>query len=251
MESNVAACVMTNVLGTERVARTAERYSVGRFVLISSDKAVRPSSVMGASKRLAELVIQDRPPSNTEYVAVRFGNVLGSSGSVIPLFKRQIEAGGPVTVTHPEMKRYFMSIPEAVDLVLQAGVVGKDREVMVLEMGEPVKILDLAYRLIELSGLGPGRDIEIVFTGLRPGEKLHEELMTGDDGVVRTEHKKIWVLRNGGCGMGEWRKVEISLLEEGILQENQDVLRNLMQIWIPDHLMQPRESLQHDHFGHQ
>ncbi len=241
MESNITACVKTNVLGTECVARTAEKFSVKKIVLISSDKAVRPSSVMGASKRLAELIAQGRPPSSTEFVAVRFGNVLGSSGSVIPLFKKQIEKGGPVTITHPDITRFFMSIPEAVDLVLQAATVGNDREIMVLEMGEPVKIVDLATRLIELSGLIPGKDIEIIFTGLRPGEKLYEELLTQEDDIVRTEYKKIWVSRNNGTPTPQnsiFNLADISYLEQAIMDNNEDLLRELLWRFIPENLMQ-------------
>jgi FlaA1/EpsC-like NDP-sugar epimerase len=195
MEVNVPACFRTNVLGTARLARAVVERGVDRFVMISSDKAVRPTSVMGATKRLAEKVICDIPAGGTTFVSVRFGNVLGSSGSVIPLFKRQIAAGGPVTVTSPEMRRFFMTIPEAVDLVLMAGTVGRNGEVMVLEMGESVRIVDLARRLIELSGLVPDRDIRIEFTGVRPGEKEYEEVMTDGEDVVRTAYEKIWVMK--------------------------------------------------------
>jgi len=236
MESNVSACIKTNVLGTECVAHAAESSSVSKFVLISSDKAVRPSSVMGGSKRLAERLIHERPPCETKFVAVRFGNVLGSSGSVIPLFKNQIKAGGPVTVTHPEMERYFMSIPEAVDLVLQAAVVGGDREIMVLEMGEPIKILDLANRLIELSGLRAGKDIQAVFTGLRPGEKLYEEVMTQDDGIVRTEHQKIWVLGNGTVEGDKVEPMNISLVNQAVQEDDETMLRYLLSKWITDNV---------------
>lgn len=195
MEINAGACVLNNTIGTAVLAEEAENCGVERFVLISSDKAVRPTSVMGASKRLAERVTLERKKSSMCSVAVRFGNVLGSSGSVIPLFRRQIEEGGPVTVTSPTITRYFMSIPEAVDLVLQASVVGEDRDVMILEMGEQIKIADMAKRLIELSGLRVGEDIDIVFTGIRPGEKEYEELTTNDENVVRTPFEKIWVMR--------------------------------------------------------
>ncbi|NLE66290.1 MAG: polysaccharide biosynthesis protein [Lentisphaerae bacterium] len=196
MEDNVAVCVHNNVVGTARLADKAQECGVERFVLISSDKAVRPTSVMGATKRLAEEIVQNRrnngPPC---FVTVRFGNVLGSSGSVIPLFKEQIRRGGPVTVTSPNMTRFFMSIPEAVDLVLQAGVGGNNGDIMVLEMGETVRIADMARRLIELSGLRAGEDIEIAYTGIRPGEKEFEELMTEDENVVRTPYEKIWVIQ--------------------------------------------------------
>ncbi|MDI6774761.1 MAG: nucleoside-diphosphate sugar epimerase/dehydratase [Verrucomicrobiota bacterium] len=199
METNVPACVANNAIGTARLAAEAEEAGVRRFVLVSTDKAVRPTSVMGASKRLAERVVQERPSSGTAFVIVRFGNVLGSSGSVIPLFRRQIEAGGPVTVTSEKATRFFMSIPEAVDLILQASVIGNDRDIMVLEMGESIRIVDLARHMIELSGLHVGDDIAIAFTGLRPGEKEYEEVMTDGEDVVRTPFEKIWVMRRQGA----------------------------------------------------
>jgi FlaA1/EpsC-like NDP-sugar epimerase len=192
MERHVFAAVETNIFGTWNVARAAADYGVGDFVMISTDKAVRPTSMMGATKRTAELLIRAlQMEGGTKFVAVRFGNVLGSNGSVVPIFKEQIAAGGPVTVTHPEMTRYFMTIPEATQLVLQAFSLGKGGEVFVLEMGEPVKIADLAKNLILLSGLQPERDIEIQFTGLRPGEKMFEELNLQDEHLVPTSHAKI------------------------------------------------------------
>jgi FlaA1/EpsC-like NDP-sugar epimerase len=194
MENNVPACFQTNVLGTACLARAAVEAGVDRFVMISSDKAVRPTSIMGATKRIAERVINEMDCKDTTFVSVRFGNVLGSSGSVVPLFKKQIAAGGPVTVTTENMRRFFMTIPEAVDLVLQAGTVGHNREIMVLEMGEEIRIIDLARRLIELSGLTPDEDIRIQFTGLRPGEKEYEEVITEDENVVKTAYDKIWVM---------------------------------------------------------
>jgi len=170
MEENAVMCLATNVLGSHRVVEACEAGKVARMIMVSTDKAVCPTSVMGASKRVAERIILERPANKTEFVVVRFGNVLGSSGSVIPLFKQQIEEGGPVTVTSKDVVRYFMSIPEAVDLLLQAGAIGHDRDIMVLEMGEQVRIYDMARKLIELSGLRPDEDIEIRITGLRPGE---------------------------------------------------------------------------------
>jgi FlaA1/EpsC-like NDP-sugar epimerase len=197
MELNVAEAVTNNILGTRHLVRAAEAANVERLVLISTDKAVRPVSVMGASKRIGEMIVQEAARRLARpYVAVRFGNVLGSRGSVIPLFKEQIRAGGPVTITHPDMTRYFMTIPEAVTLVLQAGVLGVGGEIFVLDMGQPIKVLNLALDLIELSGLQPYDDIEIVFTGVRPGEKLHETLLCGDETFARTAHEKILVAAN-------------------------------------------------------
>lgn len=195
MEHNPEQAIKNNVVGTFNVARLCNHYQVKRMILISTDKAVNPTNVMGASKRSCELVIQsmNKVSEKTIYTAVRFGNVLGSNGSVIPLFKKQIEIGGPVTVTHPEIIRYFMTIPEAVSLVLNAGGLAEGGEIFVLDMGQPVKILDLAKNLIKLSGLEVGRDIDIVFTGLRPGEKLYEELLMAEEGLIRTKSEKIFV----------------------------------------------------------
>lgn len=198
MEMHPAEAVKTNVLGTRNVAEAASRAGTGVFILISTDKAVNPSSAMGATKRLAELVVrQYNNQSRTVFAAVRFGNVLGSNGSVVPVFERQIRMGGPVRVTHPEMKRYFMTIPEAVSLVIQAGTMAGGGEVFVLDMGEPVRILDLARDMIRLSGFEPDRDIEITITGIRPGEKLYEELLTTEEGSSATRHKKIFIARPG------------------------------------------------------
>lgn len=194
MESNVSEAVANNVFGTKCVAELSAAYGVKTFVLVSSDKAVNPTSVMGATKRTAELVIQNLAQlTETKYVAVRFGNVLASRGSVIPLWKQQISKGGPITVTHPEATRYFMLIPEAVQLILQAGALGNGGEIFVLDMGKPVKILDLANDLIRFSGLSPGVDIDIEFVGLRPGEKLYEELLTEEEGLTKTVYEKIFV----------------------------------------------------------
>lgn len=194
MEDSPNEAIKNNVFGTYKVALAADRFKASKFVLISTDKAVNPTNIMGASKRMCEMIIQMfSNHSKTEYVAVRFGNVLGSNGSVIPLFKKQIEAGGPVTVTHPDIIRYFMTIPEAVSLVLQAGASAKGGEIFVLDMGEPVKIADLAKNLIRLSGYTLGKDIEIKYTGLRPGEKLYEELLMDEEGLKATENKLIHI----------------------------------------------------------
>mgnify|MGYP001057731246 FL=1 len=194
MEVSPHEAIKNNVFGTLKVARAADEYGVRRFVLISTDKAVNPTNIMGASKRICEMIIQDmNRKSKTEYVAVRFGNVLGSNGSVVPLFKKQIEAGGPVTVTHPDIIRYFMTIPEAVSLVLQAGAYAKGGEIFVLDMGEPMKIDDLARNLIKLSGYRVDDEIKIEYTGLRPGEKMYEELLMNEEGLTETANKMIYI----------------------------------------------------------
>ena len=196
MEIQPAEAVRNNVFGTRNVAELADRFSSEIFVLISTDKAVNPTSVMGATKRCAELVLQEiNQHSSTKFVTVRFGNVLGSRGSVVPLFEKQIAAGGPVTITHPEMTRFFMTIPEAVQLVLQAGSQAEGGEVFLFDMGKPVKIRDMAYDLIQLHGLQPDKDIKLVYTGLRPGEKLYEELLTSEEGTTSTRHEKIFKAR--------------------------------------------------------
>ena len=198
MEAHVFEAIENNVFGTYNVAQTAIRHGVEDFVMISSDKAVRPTNVMGATKRIAELLLLALQNGGTQFVAVRFGNVLGSNGSVIPIFKKQILAGGPITVTHPEMRRFFMTIPEACQLVLQASAIGKGGQICVLDMGQPVKIVELARNLILLSGLIPDEDIKIEFTGTRPGEKLYEELSTLLEDTVPTEHDKVRIFVGNG-----------------------------------------------------
>lgn len=212
METDVREAITNNILGTHNVLRAAEKYDVSRFVLISTDKAVNPTSIMGATKRMAELlVITAAQRSGNAYMAVRFGNVLGSRGSVIPIFLKQIANGGPLTVTDPNMCRYFMTIPEAVQLVLQASVLGKGSEIFVLDMGQPVRILDLATSLVKLSGLEIGRDIEIVYSGIRPGEKLSEELFISGENYRRTKHPKIFVATNENT-------VKVEILEQIALE---------------------------------
>ena len=198
MESNPSEAVMTNILGTKLLADLSVKYDVERFVMISTDKAVNPSNVKGCSKRIAEIYVQALQHnlskginSNTHFVTTRFGNVLGSNGSVIPTFKKQIENGGPVTVTHPEITRYFMTIPEACRLVLEAGIMGRGGEIFIFDMGQPVKIIDLAKKMIRLSGFEPDKDMDIVFTGLREGEKLYEELLNDKENTIATHHEKI------------------------------------------------------------
>lgn len=202
METSPLEAIKNNVFGTYNVVNCCDEYGVKRFVLISTDKAVNPTNIMGATKRLCEMIIQAKNKvSNTEYVAVRFGNVLGSNGSVVPLFKKQIAHGGPITVTHKDITRFFMTIPEAVCLVLQAMSGAKGGEIFVLDMGEPVKIYDMAVKLIKLSGLEPGVDIQIKVTGLRPGEKLYEEILMEEEGLTETKHDKIHIAKPSKLGM--------------------------------------------------
>ncbi|MEF3302270.1 polysaccharide biosynthesis protein [Paenibacillus sp. GYB003] len=229
MESNPSEAVKNNVFGTKNVADCADRFHTERFVLISTDKAVNPTSVMGTTKRIGEMYIQClNAQSATRFAAVRFGNVLGSRGSVIPKFKEQIRMGGPVTVTHPEMIRYFMTIPEAVQLVIQAGAIAKGGEVFVLDMGEPVKILDLAKDLIRLSGFEPGLDIEISYSGVRPGEKLFEELLTDEEGLASTKHNRIFIGKPAVIGKANL-EFQLSLLEKALGKDDREIRRALKQ----------------------
>ncbi len=220
MEKNCFQAISNNVIGTYNLAMLADQYKVEDFVLISTDKAVRPTNIMGATKRVSELLILGLQNHSTKFVSVRFGNVLGSNGSVIPLFREQIENRKPVTVTHPEAVRYFMTIPEASQLVLQASTMGQGGEIFVLDMGKPVKIVDLAKNLIRLSGLEPDRDIPVIFTGLRPGEKMYEELMLDGEGMKATPHHKIHVLDGGKISFAQ---VQNWVDELGELVEKKDV----------------------------
>ena len=221
LERNPWEAVFNNIIGTNVVMKYACKHEVSSFILISTDKAVRPSNVMGASKRVCEMLLQSRVNHGAHCVAVRFGNVAGSSGSVIPLFRDQISVGGPVTITHPEITRFFMTISEASQLILQAGALGTGGEIFILEMGTPVKIVDMARDLIKLSGKEPDRDIEITFTGLRPGEKLYEELITDGEGIVTTEHRGIMVLKDqGAVEYAEW--IDRGVEELKVLAGNED-----------------------------
>jgi len=234
MEGNLAEAVTNNVLGTKNVTELSAELGVEHLVMISTDKAVRPTNIMGATKRIAEQIVQEVAETRgRNFMAVRFGNVLGSRGSVVPTFLRQIQAGGPVTITHPEMRRYFMTIPEAVQLVLQAGAIGKGGEVFVLDMGEPVKILDLATDLIRLSGLEVGVDIEIRFTGTRPGEKLYEELFFSSENAYPTDHPKVLRAKNGMLPIGLSTVVEL-LIDGAHRGWGDDELRSLLTRLVPD-----------------
>jgi FlaA1/EpsC-like NDP-sugar epimerase len=235
MEANPGEAIKNNVLGTKLLAEISDEYGVSEFVMISTDKAVNPSSVMGASKRAAEIVVQALSQrSKTCFVAVRFGNVLGSTGSVVPIFQDQIARGGPVTVTHPEMTRYFMTIPEACQLVLEAAAMGKGGEIFVLDMGKPVKVLDLARDVIALSGLREGEDIEIRFTGIRPGEKLSEELSLEEEGVEQTRHPKVFI---GRIKPHPWTHVEqrVSALADVAEQGDGGRVREALRRLVPEY----------------
>jgi len=235
LEYQTRPAVLNNVLGTQVLADSADAHGVGTFVLISSDKAVNPANVMGATKRVAELYCQHLATrSETRFVTVRFGNVLGSDGSVIPLFQQQISSGGPVTVTHPEITRYFMTIPEASQLILEAAVVGQGGEIFVLDMGEPVMISYLAEQLILLSGKRPGKDIEIVYTGLRPGEKLYEELFHSAEQIRATAHAKL-LLADCRTVDGSTLEAGLALLGDRARTGSEEQIRAALLALVPEH----------------
>ncbi|MCU1291877.1 MAG: Polysaccharide biosynthesis protein CapD [Bryobacterales bacterium] len=234
MEKHMFQAVENNVFGTQNLATAAREYGVQDFVMISSDKAVNPTNIMGTTKRVAELLIRSLQNGGPRFVSVRFGNVLGSNGSVVPIFKKQIASGGPVTITHPDMERYFMTIPEAAQLVLQACTMGRGGEIFVLDMGQPVKIVDLARQLIRLSGLRPDEDIRIDFTGVRPGEKLYEEINMGDENMLPTHHEKIKVF--AGNSMPEDAMAShLQRLRKACEQRNPRLLVRELKAIVPDY----------------
>lgn len=241
MENNPKDAVINNIIGTKNMIDLSDEYAVENFVMISTDKAVNPTNVMGATKRVAEMILQEKSGhSRTSFSAVRFGNVLGSNGSVIPIFRKQIERGGPVTVTHEEITRYFMTIPEAVQLVIQAGAMATGGEIFILDMGDPVRIMDLAENVIRLSGYVPHVDIEIKVTGLRPGEKLYEELLLDEEGIERTAHNKIFVAHPlpPSQGLGEFLEQEGISSEEnitGIISMRDDEVKDWLQELVPNY----------------
>jgi FlaA1/EpsC-like NDP-sugar epimerase len=236
MENNPSEAILTNVWGTKILADLSVQFGVEKFVMISTDKAVNPTNVMGASKRAAEIYVQSlNQRTNTTFITTRFGNVLGSNGSVVKIFKKQIEQGGPLTVTHPEITRYFMTIPEAVQLVLQAGVMGNGGEIFVFDMGEKVKIVDLAKRMIQLSGYQYGVNMEIVFSGLRPGEKLYEEVLSAEELTLPTPHEMIMIAKVRDY---DWHEVEVWVneLNELFKEQNNELLVGKLKSFIPEYV---------------
>ncbi|HMT29593.1 MAG TPA: polysaccharide biosynthesis protein, partial [Bacteroidia bacterium] len=236
MENNPSEAILTNVLGTKVVATLANDYGAEKFVMISTDKAVNPTSIMGATKRIAEIYIQSfNKQSKTKFITTRFGNVLGSSGSVIPRFNKQIEARQPITITHPEITRFFMTIPEACQLVLEAGAMGKGGEIYVFDMGNSVKIVDLAKKMVQLSGLELGKDIQLVFTGLRPGEKLFEELLATEENTIPTHHEKILIARVKEYNFEEVKNSVSELIGLFDTQNNKAIVKRMKEM-VPEYI---------------
>ncbi len=237
LETQPWKALENNMLGTLNLVDISDELGIERFVLVSTDKAVRAANVMGASKRVAEMIALNRNGCNTsrtQFMAVRFGNVVGSVGSVVPLFKKQIEEGGPVTVTHPEVTRYFMTIREAAQLILQAGAMGQGGEIFILDMGTPVRIVDMARDLIRLSGFEPDVDIRIEFIGLRPGEKLYEELITADENAQPTQHPKILMLKGSGCDL-DLLTGKVQELSALAVAQDADLIRSKLREIVPDY----------------
>lgn len=234
MEDNPAESVKTNILGTKTMADLAVKHKVEKFVMISTDKAVNPTNIMGACKRIAEIYVQslNNTPlaAGTRFITTRFGNVLGSNGSVIPRFKQQIERGGPITVTHPDITRYFMTIPEACQLVLEAGFMGEGGEIFIFDMGKSVKIVDLAKRMIQLAGMEPNRDIQISYSGLRPGEKLYEELLNDKENTMTTHHEKIMIGKVREYVFTDVEAQVESLVADAIVNDNRKVVLQMKKI---------------------
>jgi FlaA1/EpsC-like NDP-sugar epimerase len=236
--------IENNIHGTLNMVNVSKKHDIERFVFVSTDKAVRPTNVMGASKRVAEMLVQNQNGcrlSKTRFMIVRFGNVIGSVGSVVPLFKKQIERGGPVTVTHPDVTRYFMTIPEACQLILQAGAMGSGGEIFLFDMGTPIKIIDMARDLIRLSGFVPDEDIKIEYVGLRPGEKLYEELITEGEGIVPTSHEKIMTLKGLDCSLDilNGNIEELTRLSED--QDHNNIKQMLKKI-VPEYMPEDKDS---------
>jgi FlaA1/EpsC-like NDP-sugar epimerase len=242
MEDNPSEAVLLNVLGSKNVADLCLEYGVEKMVMISSDKAVNPTNVMGASKRIAEIYVQSLGVAiergvvigNTKFITTRFGNVLGSNGSVVPLFQEQIAKGGPITVTHPDITRYFMTIPEACKLVMKAASMGEGNEIFVFDMGKPVKIVELANKMIELSGLVPNKDVKISYIGLRPGEKLYEELLSDKESTIPTTHEKILIAKVRECDYGDMSVKIRKLIRLAFLSENEETIVMMKQI-VPEY----------------
>ena len=253
MEDNPSEAVLLNVLGSKNVADLCLEYGTEKMVMISSDKAVNPTNVMGASKRIAEIYVQSLGVAiergvvagNTKFITTRFGNVLGSNGSVIPLFQEQIAKGGPITVTHPEITRYFMTIPEACKLVMKAASMGKGNEIFVFDMGKPVKIVDLANKMIELAGLVPNEDIKISYIGLRPGEKLYEELLADKESTIPTPHENILIAKVRECDFGDMSVKIRKLIRLAFLSENEGTIILMKQI-VPEYLSAESKYMKYD-----